>query len=153
MRATTSIPWSPQWPSRSARSSGTPEGGAVRAGQVEDDVGSGAGLEVLGNRAAAIKPMTAVTAMVPKARANTRLPVATVETRTDPASAVPSDEPRLETLLDTPEISPWSFSGKADCTTLTDEVKIVGFGGSFADHDLGSDEPFPSCTCAGLRHV
>jgi hypothetical protein len=35
-------------------------------------------------------------------------------TRTDPASAVPSEDPRLETLRDKPEISPWSLSGKLD---------------------------------------
>src|SRR6202023_755476 len=34
-------------------------------------------------------------------------------------------EPRLETLRDRPEISPWSLSGKLDWTTLTEEVSIV----------------------------
>src|SRR6478752_5397384 len=42
-----------------------------------------------------------------------------------PATAVPSDEPRLDTLRDTPEISPCCWSGKLDCTTLTDGVSIV----------------------------
>ena len=41
------------------------------------------------------------------------------------AMATPSEEPRLETLRDRPEMSPWSASGKADCTTLTDEVSIT----------------------------
>src|SRR5690606_21201522 len=36
-------------------------------------------------------------------------------TRIVPATAVPSDEPRLDTLRDTPEISPWRSSGKLDC--------------------------------------
>ncbi len=31
-----------------------------------------------------------------------------------PAMAVPIDEPRLDTLRERPEISPWSFSGNAD---------------------------------------
>jgi hypothetical protein len=45
-------------------------------------------------------------------------------TRMVPAMAVPSDEPRLETLRESPEISPWRSSGKADCTTLTEGVSI-----------------------------
>src|SRR5215470_888629 len=47
------------------------------------------------------------------------------ETMTEPAMAVPSEDPRFETLRDKPEISPWSLSGKLDCTTLTEEVSIV----------------------------
>jgi hypothetical protein len=46
-------------------------------------------------------------------------------TRTEPTSAVPSDEPRLDTLRDRPEMSPWSASGKLDWTTLTDDVSIT----------------------------
>src|SRR5690242_18309967 len=42
-----------------------------------------------------------------------------------PATAVPSDDPRLDTLRDKPEISPWRASGKADCTTLTDGVSVT----------------------------
>jgi len=34
--------------------------------------------------------------------------------------AAPREEPRLDTLRDSPEISPWRCSGKLDCTTLTD---------------------------------
>ncbi len=48
-----------------------------------------------------------------------------VVTRTDPTTAVPKEEPRLEALLDRPEISPWSFSGNADWTTFTEEVSMV----------------------------
>ena len=40
----------------------------------------------------------------------------------DPMTVVPIEDPGLETHLDTPDSSPWSFSGKLDCTTLTDEV-------------------------------
>ena len=42
-----------------------------------------------------------------------------------PATAVPSDEPRLEMQRDKPEISPCCSSGNADCTTLTDGVSIT----------------------------
>jgi hypothetical protein len=37
----------------------------------------------------------------------------------------PKEEPRLDTLRDWPEMSPWSRSGKLDWTTLTDEVSIT----------------------------
>jgi hypothetical protein len=46
-------------------------------------------------------------------------------TRTEPTRAVPSDDPRFETLRDRPEISPWSASGKLDWTTLTEEVSMT----------------------------
>jgi hypothetical protein len=39
--------------------------------------------------------------------------------------AVPSDEPRFDTLRDSPLISPWRFSGNADCTTFTEGVSIT----------------------------
>ena len=42
-----------------------------------------------------------------------------------PTIAVPKDEPRLEMLRDSPEISPCLSSGKADCTMLTDGVSIT----------------------------
>jgi hypothetical protein len=41
-----------------------------------------------------------------------------------PAIAVPNEDPRLDTLRDRPEISPCRFSGKADCTTLTEGVSM-----------------------------
>jgi hypothetical protein len=47
------------------------------------------------------------------------------ETRIVPATAVPSDEPRLEMQRDRPEISPCCSSGNADCTTLTEGVSIT----------------------------
>lgn len=46
-------------------------------------------------------------------------------TRTVPAIAVPSDEPRLDTLRDSPEISPCCRSPKLDWTMFTDGVSIV----------------------------
>src|SRR5580704_18482337 len=42
-----------------------------------------------------------------------------------PAIAVPIEDPRLETLRDSPEISAWRFSGKADCATLTEGVSMT----------------------------
>src|SRR6185312_4446568 len=41
-----------------------------------------------------------------------------------PAIAVPKEEPKLETLRDSPEISPCLDSGKLDCTTFTEGVSI-----------------------------
>jgi hypothetical protein len=41
-----------------------------------------------------------------------------------PAIAVPNDEPRFDTLRDSPEISPCNASGKLDWTTLTEGVSI-----------------------------
>ena len=46
-------------------------------------------------------------------------------TRIVPAIAVPRQEPRLETLRDSPEISPCCASAKLDWTTFTDGVSIV----------------------------
>ena len=42
-----------------------------------------------------------------------------------PAITVPKHDPRLDTLRDTQDISPWSCSGKADCTTLTDGLSMT----------------------------
>src|SRR3954470_8222706 len=47
------------------------------------------------------------------------------ETRIVPAIAVPNVEPRLETLRDSPDISPCFCSGKLDCTMLTEGVSIT----------------------------
>ena len=52
-------------------------------------------------------------------------PLSRPATRMVPATAVPSDDPRLETQRDRPEISPCWCSGNADCTTLTDGVSIA----------------------------
>src|SRR4051794_20451906 len=46
-------------------------------------------------------------------------------TRIVPATAVPMDEPRLDTERDSPEISPCISSSKLDCTRLTDGVSIA----------------------------
>src|SRR5207342_2568337 len=45
-------------------------------------------------------------------------------TRMVPAIAVPKDDPRLDTLRESPEISPWRLSPKLDCTTLTEGVSM-----------------------------
>ena len=42
-----------------------------------------------------------------------------------PAIVVPNDEPRLETLRESPEISPCSSSGKLDWTTFTEGVSLA----------------------------
>ena len=47
------------------------------------------------------------------ATAYERVPRATADTRMVPAIAVPNEEPRLETLRDSPEISPCSCLGEA----------------------------------------
>src|SRR5947209_14997671 len=46
-------------------------------------------------------------------------------TRMVPATAVPIDDPRLEMLRDSPEISPCMPSLKLDCTRLTEGVSIA----------------------------
>src|SRR3954454_19399751 len=46
-------------------------------------------------------------------------------TRIVPATAVPMDEPRLDTERDSPEISPCISSSKLDCTRLTDGISIA----------------------------
>src|SRR3954470_5376564 len=46
-------------------------------------------------------------------------------TRIVPATAVPIDEPRLDTERESPEISPCISSLKLDCTRLTDGVSIA----------------------------
>src|SRR5215203_6958110 len=76
---------------------------------------------------AATSPTTPKPTMTIKAAAYAALGVSlnNVETSTEPTKAVPSEEPRFETLRDNPEISPWSCSGKLDCTMLTDDVSIT----------------------------
>ena len=56
--------------------------------------------------------MRVITSMMVRATAN-GLPAGwTTATRTEPTSAVPSEDPRLETLRYSPEISPWSAAVK-----------------------------------------
>ena len=69
--------------------------------------------------------MSPNTASAAIAQAYAEVPVATTETRMVPAIAVPNDEPRLEMLRDSPEISPCSSSGKLDWTTFTEGVSIA----------------------------
>ena len=76
-------------------------------------------------KTAARSPSRTKTPIVASARAKGLPPGTLAPTRTEPARAVPSEEPRLDTLRDRPEMSPWSCSGKADCTTLTDEVSMT----------------------------
>ncbi len=62
-----------------------------------------------------------ITSITVKATANGLPSGSFTATMTEPTIAVPSDEPRFETLRDNPEISPWSAQGKLDWTTLTEE--------------------------------
>src|SRR6516165_8997023 len=82
-------------------------------------------ISVRGMRIPSIRPMTATTIITVKATANGFPSGNFTATRTEPTRAVPSDDPRFETLRDRPEISPWSASGKLDWTTLTEEVNMV----------------------------
>src|SRR5881392_1538988 len=75
-----------------------------------------------GRNNAAPSPMSPKTMSAARAHAYARFPVATTEIRIVPAIAVPKEEPRLETLRESPEISPCNRSGKLDCTTFTDGV-------------------------------
>jgi hypothetical protein len=60
----------------------------------------------LGRSNAATRPISPITVIVASEIANDLFPSATAEIRTDPAMAVPSEDPRFETLRDNPEISP-----------------------------------------------
>src|SRR5919198_4983926 len=60
----------------------------------------------VGRKRAATKPMAAATAIAVIASAYERFPEARSDTRIVPAMAVPNDDPRFETLRDSPEISP-----------------------------------------------
>jgi hypothetical protein len=58
--------------------------------------------------------MRAITSITVRATANGLPDGSLTATRTEPTRAVPSEDPRLETLRASPEISPWSASGKLD---------------------------------------
>src|SRR3954453_12984707 len=78
-----------------------------------------------GRRNAAPSPMSPISMREASAQAYDRYPGATTDTMIVPAIAVQNDEPRLETLRESPEISPCSASGKLDWTTLTEGVSIA----------------------------
>jgi hypothetical protein len=67
-----------------------------------------------GSRAATARPTNARAASTTMATTYVPFPDARSETRIVPAMAVPKEEPRLETLRDSPEISPCCCSGKLD---------------------------------------
>lgn len=56
---------------------------------------------------------------------NASFPIEEAETNTDPTNATPMEDPKFETLRERPDISPWSFSGKLDWTTFTEEVSMM----------------------------
>jgi hypothetical protein len=77
--------------------------------------GAQAGRSSLEGRSnAAPSPMSPNRTRETIAQAYDRYPGATTDTMIVPAIAVPKDEPRLETLRESPEISPCSASGKLD---------------------------------------
>ena len=78
-----------------------------------------------GRSIAAIRPINAITTTVISARPKVLFSGATDDTKTEPTIAVPSEDPRFEMLRDKPDISPWSFSGKLDWTTLTEDVSMT----------------------------
>ena len=80
------------------------------------------GFASFGRRAANTTPTTPAT--ISTVIAAPYPPLLRPATRIVPATAVPSDEPRFETLRERPEMSPCSDSGKAPCTMFTDGVSI-----------------------------
>jgi hypothetical protein len=92
------------------------------AGQVVRRSCPGAGR---GMKMASTNPTRANPPMTTSATANGVPPGIAAPTRTEPASATPSEEPRFDTLRDTLEMSPWTASGELDCTRLTDAVSMI----------------------------
>src|SRR6266508_6741855 len=78
-----------------------------------------------GISSASPRRISAITVRVPNDAAYGLPPGYAAATRIEPTRAVPSDEPRFDTLRDSPEMSLWSRSGKLDWTMLTDEVSIT----------------------------
>src|SRR3712207_7003347 len=78
-----------------------------------------------GRSRAATQPTRAKHPTTTMAVRNGGLPPAVAATSTEPAMATPRDDPRFDTLRETPEMSPWTSSGHADCTTLTDAVSMA----------------------------
>src|SRR4051794_29162405 len=96
------------------------------ASPVADEPGTAPGGGLRGMNRAASRPSKESPASSPSATAN-GVPRCwpSAATRTDPATATPSDEPRLETARDRPEMSAWSSSPNDDCTTLTEAVSMT----------------------------
>src|SRR3712207_2556869 len=78
-----------------------------------------------GRSRAATQPTRAERPTTTMAVRNGGLPPAVAATSTEPAIATPRDDPRFDTLRKTPEMSPWTSSGHADCPTLTDAVSTA----------------------------
>ena len=77
-----------------------------------------------GRRNAAASPNRLATPSTTIASAYEWFPSTILATRTVPATAVPSVEPRFETARERPEISPCLSSCQLDCTRFTDGVNI-----------------------------
>src|SRR5438552_12243437 len=80
---------------------------------------------LLGRKSAAASPTIAMAPKAIMASAYDRSGDVRPDTRMVPATAVPRDEPRLDTLRERPEISPCRSSAKLDCTTFTEGVNIT----------------------------
>jgi hypothetical protein len=65
------------------------------------------------------RPIRVNTSITVRATANGFPSGSFTATRTEPTRAVPSDEPRFETLRDRPEISPWSALAERRDITIT----------------------------------
>ncbi len=88
----------------------TPQTAKARAGSQpvpgsDDHVWAGSA-DCLGISIAATNPISEIATIASVAVANGLPPGELAATSNEPASAVPSDDPRLDTLRDTPEISP-----------------------------------------------
>src|SRR4051812_43579686 len=98
---------------------------AVCPGQPVGPSAVTAGRGVRGRSSAATQPTRAKAPTTVIAVRNGALPRVVAATSTDPAIATPSDEPRFDTLRETPEMSPCTVSGQADCTTVTEAVSMA----------------------------
>src|SRR5215470_639458 len=108
------------------RSAGSSAGsGDQAAGAALEPAGSAASTGWRGMRTARTKPISVNTTIIVRATAKGLPSGSFTATMTEPTRAVPNDDPRLETLRDRPEMSPWSVLGKLDWTTLTDEVSMT----------------------------
>src|SRR5215468_4722640 len=95
------------------------------AGAVLTSAGSVVSIYWRGMSTPSTRPIRVNTSIIVRATAKGFPAGSLTATMTEPTRAVPNDDPRLETLRDNPEISPWSLLGQLDWTTLTDEVSMT----------------------------
>src|SRR5215813_12022817 len=95
------------------------------AGAVLTSAGSVASTPRRGMSTPRTRPIRVNTSIIVRATANGFPAGSLTATMTEPTRAVPNDDPRLETLRDSPDMSPWSLLGQLDWTTWTDEVSMT----------------------------